>query len=178
MFLMLLTLACSPSPEAAKPEAKSAPHGKEAAEAAPKAEAAPHAAAPAPESPKVDNSKPIDVSAINPVTTASGLKYWVVQEGTGAAPQSGQTVEVNYTGYLKSDGTKFDSSLDRGRPFSFPLGAGRVIPGWDEGVATMKAGGKTQFEIPASLAYGERGAGGVIPPGAVLIFDVELLGAK
>jgi peptidylprolyl isomerase len=84
---------------------------------------------------------------------------------------------VHYTGWLE-DGTMFDSSLMRGQPFSFPVGAGQVIPGWDEGVASMKVGGKRQLKIPADLAYGEQGAGGVIPPNAILIFEVELLDVK
>lgn len=108
------------------------------------------------------------------VTTPSGLKYIDLKEGTGASPQKGQTVTVHYTGTLE-DGTKFDSSRDRGRPFSFKIGVGQVIQGWDEGVATMKVGGRRELIIPAELGYGSRGAGGVIPPNATLIFDVELI---
>lgn len=111
------------------------------------------------------------------VTTASGLQYEDLKEGTGTAAKSGDSVEVHYTGWLK-DGTKFDSSLDRGQPFVFPLGAGRVIKGWDEGVAGMKPGGKRKLVIPAALGYGSRGAGSVIPPNAELTFDVELLKIK
>jgi peptidylprolyl isomerase len=107
-------------------------------------------------------------------TTASGLKYYDIVVGTGATPATGQTVSVNYTGWLE-DGTQFDSSYDRGEPFSFALGQGQVIPGWDEGVATMKVGGKRQLVVPAELAYGPNGAGGVIPANATLIFDIELL---
>lgn len=107
-------------------------------------------------------------------TTQSGLKYYDLTPGTGATPAAGQTVVVHYTGWLV-DGTQFDSSLDRGQPFSFPLGQGRVIPGWDEGVATMKVGGKRQLVIPPELGYGENGSGSVIPPNATLIFEVELL---
>ena len=109
------------------------------------------------------------------IQTASGLEYVEVTEGTGASPKTGDTVTVHYTGWLKS-GQKFDSSVDRGEPFAFPIGKGRVIKGWDEGVGTMKVGGKRKLIIPAHLGYGERGAGGVIPPGATLIFEVELLG--
>lgn len=108
-------------------------------------------------------------------TTPSGLKYVDLVVGTGPEAQKGQHVKVHYTGWL-TDGKKFDSSVDRGQPFEFPLGAGRVIKGWDEGVAGMKVGGKRKLTIPPSLGYGERGAGGVIPPNAELIFDVELLG--
>ena len=110
----------------------------------------------------------------NVVTTESGLKYKEIQEGTGATPQKGQTVVVHYTGTLE-DGTKFDSSRDRKQPFSFKLGAGQVIKGWDEGLSTMKVGGRRQLIIPPELGYGARGAGGVIPPNATLNFDVELL---
>jgi FKBP-type peptidyl-prolyl cis-trans isomerase len=105
------------------------------------------------------------------------LQYEDLVEGTGQQAKAGDNVQVHYTGWL-TDGTKFDSSLDRGSPFSFPLGAGRVIKGWDEGVAGMKVGGKRKLHIPAALAYGSRGAGGVIPPNAELIFEVELLGIR
>jgi len=114
----------------------------------------------------------------------SDLKKIDVKQGTGAEAVSGKPVVVHYTGWLydpaKPDnkGAKFDSSRDRGQPFSFPLGAGRVIKGWDQGVAGMKVGGQRTLIIPASMAYGERGAGGVIPPNATLIFDVELLEVK
>ena len=108
------------------------------------------------------------------VQTASGLGYLDLVEGSGARPKTGDTVSVHYTGWFKS-GAKFDSSLDRGAPFEFPVGKGRVIKGWDEGVISMKVGGKRRLIIPAHLGYGDRGAGGVIPPGATLIFEVELL---
>lgn len=108
------------------------------------------------------------------ITTESGLQYVDIQPGTGALPQAGQTVSVHYTGTLE-DGTKFDSSRDRGRPFQFRLGTGQVIKGWDEGISTMRVGGQRKLIIPSDLGYGKRGAGGVIPPDATLIFDVELL---
>ena len=111
--------------------------------------------------------------------TASGLSFEDTQVGTGASPERGRTCKMHYTGWLWVDGAKgakFDSSLDRGRPFEFPLGMGRVIKGWDEGVASMKVGGKRTLLIPPALGYGERGAAGVIPPGATLLFEVELLG--
>ncbi|MDR9403234.1 MAG: FKBP-type peptidyl-prolyl cis-trans isomerase [Halothece sp. Uz-M2-17] len=107
-------------------------------------------------------------------TTESGLRYVDIEEGDGATPQEGQTVVVHYTGSL-ADGTKFDSSRDRDRPFSFKLGEGQVIKGWEEGISTMQVGGRRQLIIPPELGYGQRGAGGVIPPNATLIFDVELL---
>ena len=106
--------------------------------------------------------------------TDSGLKFEDLAMGDGAAAVAGQTVEVHYTGWLES-GTKFDSSVDRGDTFEFKLGAGQVIKGWDEGVAGMKIGGKRKLTIPPQLGYGARGAGGVIPPNATLIFDVELI---
>ena len=115
------------------------------------------------------------------VTTPSGLKFTDTKVGTGATPKQGQTCVMHYTGWLYLDGAKgqkFDSSVDRGQPFEFPLGVHRVIAGWDEGVATMKVGGKRTLIIPPNLGYGARGAGGVIPPNATLIFDVELLAVK
>ena len=122
------------------------------------------ASAPAPK-------KPEDAAV---VTTPSGLKYVDLVKGTGASPQTGQTVVVHYTGTLE-DGTKFDSSRDRNQPFQFKIGVGQVIKGWDEGVGSMKVGGRRQLIIPSALGYGARGAGGVIPPNATLLFDVELL---
>jgi peptidylprolyl isomerase len=114
-------------------------------------------------------------------TTPSGLQYEDTLVGTGATPKTGQICVMHYTGWLYQDGkkgAKFDSSVDRGKPFEFPIGTGRVIKGWDEGVATMKVGGKRTLIIPPALGYGPRGAGGVIPPNATLMFDVELLGLK
>lgn len=110
-------------------------------------------------------------------TTASGLIIEELKVGTGAEATAGQTVTVHYTGWL-TNGTKFDSSKDRGDPFEFPLGAGHVIRGWDEGVQGMKIGGSRKLTIPADLGYGARGAGGVIPPNATLVFEVELLGTE
>jgi peptidylprolyl isomerase len=124
---------------------------------------------------------PLAALAAGEVTTSSGLRIIDVKVGTGPVPQAGQTVTVNYTGWLFVDGKKgkkFDSSLDRNQPFSFTLGQGQVIKGWDEGVATMHVGGQRTLIIPPDLGYGANGAGGVIPPGATLIFDVDLLGAK
>ncbi|MGZ6970071.1 MAG: FKBP-type peptidyl-prolyl cis-trans isomerase [Thermoanaerobaculia bacterium] len=114
-------------------------------------------------------------------TTPSGLQYEDTKEGAGASPKTGQTCVMHYTGWLwenSAKGKKFDSSVDRGRPFEFQIGRGMVIKGWDEGVATMKIGGKRTLLIPASLGYGARGAGGAIPPNATLLFEVELLGVK
>lgn len=153
LLSLLLALACSQNADVATPSADKS------------------AAAPA-------SGGPSSVAGLAEESDPSGLKSWVLRAGTGAAPQAGQTVKVHYTGWLKSNGKKFDSSLDRGTPFTFRLGYGEVIPGWDQGVAKMKVGEKRQFEIPADLAYGDGGAGGVIPPGATLIFDVELLGVR
>jgi FKBP-type peptidyl-prolyl cis-trans isomerase FkpA len=129
-------------------------------------------AAPAPAT--ADDSKKEESMEAKEITTASGLKYVELAIGEGAEAKPGDRVQVHYTGWLL-DGTKFDSSVDRGQPFAFPLGAGRVIRGWDEGVAGMKVGGKRKLVIPPDLGYGARGAGGVIPPDATLVFEVELL---
>ncbi len=115
------------------------------------------------------------------MTTPSGLQIIDTTVGTGASPKTGQTCVMHYTGWLYEGGAKgkkFDSSVDRGQPFEFPIGTKRVIGGWDEGVATMKVGGKRTLIIPPDLGYGARGAGGVIPPNATLIFDVELLAIR
>ncbi len=120
-------------------------------------------------------------AAAEETTTTSGLKIIDTTVGTGATPATGQICVMHYTGWLYEDGkkgTKFDSSVDRGQPFEFPIGTGRVIAGWDEGVASMKVGGKRTLIIPPDLGYGAHGAGGVIPPNATLIFDVELLDVK
>jgi FKBP-type peptidyl-prolyl cis-trans isomerase len=124
-----------------------------------------------------DNSSPTKVEGKGK-STSSGLQYWDLKPGTGTTASAGKTVSVHYTGWLASNGKKFDSSVDRGQPFMFQLGAGQVIKGWDEGVSGMKVGGKRQLRIPPELGYGSRGAGGVIPPNATLIFDVELLAVK
>ena len=126
-------------------------------------------------------SDPSDAQSAKPVTTPSGLQIIDTKPGTGATPQRNQTVTVHYTGWLYVNGAKgkkFDSSVDRNEPFKFPVGAGRVIAGWDEGVGSMKVGGKRTLIIPPNLGYGAQGAGGAIPPNATLIFDVELLGVK
>ncbi len=117
---------------------------------------------------------PQEVDEADYITTGSGLKYYDLVVGEGETPEAGQQIAVRYTGWLE-DGTKFDSSLDRGQSFVFPVGSGSVIPGWDEGVATMKVGGQRQLVIPPELGYGEAGAGSRIPPNATLIFEVELV---
>ena len=120
-------------------------------------------------------------TAGKPMTTPSGLQIIDTKAGTGASPKTGQICVMHYTGWLYENGAKgakFDSSVDRGQPFEFPIGTHRVIAGWDEGVATMKVGGKRTLIIPPELGYGARGAGGVIPPNAMLMFDVELLDVK
>ena len=122
-----------------------------------------------------------NASTQNAVTTPSGLKYIDITVGTGASPRTGQTCVMHYTGWLYQGGkkgAKFDSSVDRNEPFEFKIGMHQVIAGWDEGVATMKVGGKRTLIIPPALGYGAKGAGGVIPPNATLMFDVELLAVK
>jgi peptidylprolyl isomerase len=121
-----------------------------------------------------ENTEKTSTNTEEIVTTDSGLKYVELKEADGATPTTGQTVVVHYTGTLE-DGTKFDSSRDRNSPFQFRIGVGQVIKGWDEGVGTMKVGSRRKLIIPPDLGYGARGAGGVIPPNATLIFDVELL---
>ncbi len=144
--------------------------------------AAPLGAAPAPDQPKA--ARPMAETKTKEskmIKTASGLQYEDTVVGTGESPRTGMTCVMHYTGWLWVDGKKgekFDSSLDRGKPFKFPIGVGRVIKGWDEGVSTMKVGGKRTLLIPPQLGYGERGAGGVIPPNATLLFEVELLGLE
>ena len=123
-----------------------------------------------------NNSGPTKVEG-EPTKTASGLEYWDLKAGTGETAVKGQMVRVHYTGWL-TDGKKFDSSVDRGEPFEFSLGAGEVIKGWDEGVAGMKVDGLRQLRIPPELGYGARGAGSAIPPNATLIFEVKLLGVS
>jgi FKBP-type peptidyl-prolyl cis-trans isomerase len=118
------------------------------------------------------------VEVVKEVVTATGLKYQDLKVGEGAEAVAGKAVEVHYTGWLEESGKKFDSSVDRGKPFSFRLGAGQVIKGWDQGVAGMKVGGKRKLIIPSALGYGRAGAGEVIPPNATLVFEVELLGVR
>lgn len=149
-----------------------------------KPEAPQPTATPKPEAPKVTESAAVQAArklgtpTDQPVVkTASGLEYIEVKLGNGPAATAGERVKVHYTGWLEN-GSKFDSSLDRGQPFEFTLGAGQVIRGWDEGVAGMKPGGIRKLIIPSHLGYGDRGAGGVIPPGATLIFEVSYFGKQ
>lgn len=130
---------------------------------------------------KKESMQPEGTLKMARMKNASGLEYEIVKEGSGETPQIGKKVTVHYTGWLDENGVpgrKFDSSVDRGQPFSFIIGVGQVIKGWDEGVLGMKIGEKRRLTIPANLGYGARGAGGVIPPNATLIFDVELIDVK
>ncbi len=161
----------------AEEPAEGAP-AEESAEESPAEESAEEAPAeePAEEAPAEEEAGDAEAPGEpgNTVTTASGLQYIDLAEGEGDAAEAGRPVSVHYTGWL-TDGTKFDSSVDRNQSFQFNLGAGQVIAGWDEGVSGMKVGGKRKLTIPPELGYGAAGAGGVIPPGATLVFDVELL---
>ena len=135
--------------------------------------ATPPPAPPAP-APLPSPIPPVPAGALTPFTTASGLVYQDFVVGTGASPVTGQMVSVHYSGWL-TNGTPFDSSRNRGVPYSFPIGTGRVVAGWDEGILSMKVGGQRRLTVPPSLGYGATGRGGVIPPNATMIFDVELM---
>lgn len=173
--LCFLAAACasynqSPSPAASS--AASSPAQTVSAQTTPPSQCPPPTAVPA-TMPGVPTVAP-DAKT---VTTPSGLQYIDLVPGSGPAAQSGQSATVQYTGWLV-DGKKFDSSRDRGQPFTFPLGGGQVIKGWDEGVATMHVGGQRRLIVPPNLGYGARQGGGVIPPCSTLVFDVELVGVK
>jgi peptidylprolyl isomerase len=171
-FLLVLTLsACGPSSEEPTPT-PIPPTAAEIAAMTPD-QPTPTTAAAAPAA-STDSAAPIESDPLETMTTASGLQYTELRAGSGAKPQVGEIVAVHYTGKL-ADGTKFDSSYDRGEPIRFPLGQGHVIPGWDEGIALMNEGGQATLVVPPELGYGEQGAGGVIPPNATLTFDVELV---
>ena len=154
--LLIAQAGKTPAPAAGKKSADNQPSKTQAADKAP--------------------AGPTKVSG-QPVTTASGLKYWEIKKGSGPTAVNGKTIKVHYTGWL-ADGKEFDSSLDLGEPIEFVLGAGKVIKGWDEGVAGMKVGGKRQLRIPPELGYGRRGAPPTIPPNATLIFDVQLVAVR
>lgn len=164
--------ACQPNPETASAGALMKVPASKAS--APASAATPSVAAPS----TAASAASKELTMTDPVKTASGLQYIDTQVGSGAEAKPGHQVLVHYTGWLYNNGVKgekFDSSVDRGQPFAFALGQGMVIKGWDEGVAGMKIGGKRTLIIPSELGYGARGAGGVIPPNATLMFDVELL---
>ncbi len=175
-LLLLLAAACSSYNQAPSPAADTAttPIVTTAAQAATQPAACSSTPAAIPSA--IAGVPPIPPN-VQTVTTPDGLRYADLNPGDGDMAKAGQTATVHYTGWLP-DGTKFDSSVDRNQPFSFPLGGGQVIKGWDEGVAGMKAGGERLLIVPPNLGYGSRGAGGVIPPCATLLFDVRLLSVK
>jgi FKBP-type peptidyl-prolyl cis-trans isomerase len=173
-LLLASLLACSPStPEASKPTAAPAPTAPGAPANAPEAGATAYSADPA--TLTTGPWTAVEPSAV--VAAPSGLVTAVLKPGTGAVAEAGKTVAVHYSGWLV-DGTQFDSSIPRGEPIRFPLGQGRVIRGWDDGVAGMKVGEKRQLRIPFGMAYGENGRPPVIPPRATLVFDVELMAVE
>jgi FKBP-type peptidyl-prolyl cis-trans isomerase len=174
--LLLLAAACSSynQESSSPPPASASPAQTTSAQAS----AQPDSCASTPAAlPSVIAGVPTVPAGVQQVATPSGLRYVDIAAGNGDTAKAGQTATVNYTGWLP-DGKKFDSSVDRGQPFSFPLGGGQVIKGWDEGVSNMHVGGERLLIVPPSLGYGSKGAGGVIPPCATLIFDVKLLGVK
>ena len=179
--LLLAAPGCGSKDSSGTPTASAGDASPMAAPAAPAGAAAPALSAPAP--PTADISKKPATTKINGKTvtlkaTPSGLQYYDIKVGTGPSPSPGQTADVRYTGALP-DGTKFDSSYDRGTdPFEFPVGAGQVIKGWDEGVATMKVGGVRRLVVPADLAYGDQSPSPKIPANSTLVFDVELIAVK
>ena len=168
VLISFMLIGCSSAPKTEETQP--------AAQPAPTAQAPEPAKAPA-ESPTPEAATKTAPAGPKTIATSSGLKYQDLVVGKGSLPTAGKRVRVHYTGWL-TDGTKFDSSVDRNTPFDFALGRGEVIPGWDEGVASMRVGGKRKLTIPPQLAYGSRGAGGVIPPNATLVFEVELLAVQ
>jgi FKBP-type peptidyl-prolyl cis-trans isomerase FkpA len=171
VLIALAAASASSCQKRGEPAADAAAEADSAAAAANRQMDSVAPAAPAP------SSKEAEVNDPELTTTKSGLKYKDLTAGSGVEAVKGKVARVHYTGWLV-DGSKFDSSLDRNEPFEFPVGGGRVIKGWDEGVSGMKVGGKRRLVIPPDLGYGASGAGGVIPPDATLVFEVELLGVK